>query len=470
MEQENKIKQPFIIVSIILLVLLIMSFIKFDYYIEKVDFNVHNVDLLMDIKDEPLEEAPLNNIIYKEQKHVNYASLGFEILPKDILGIFEVDESPAISPVIYQGKKTPITGNTKQLSYFLDALKNSKSKTVRIAHFGDSAIEGDLVTADLREAFQNKFGGNGVGWLGIVSQDITFRTTTKHSFGGNWEAASVYTSNPKGLPLGISCEANIPKGNAWVQYQTTTSRRYLKDFSVVRLYYSDAKNSQIKYSFDGGASQTAPLSTAAGVQELVLKPSGKAKTVKIEFPVADQATVYGVSLENQPGVYVDNLPLRGNSGVDIQQINPALLKDFAKLLDYKLIILEFGLNIAGARADYTWYEREMLKVINNLKSAFPKTSIVMVSVHDKAMKKGSSFITDPSIIRLLQTQKGIAEKAGVAIWSLFDAMGGENSMPNWVNANPPLAFKDYIHFNDQGAKKVAQLFSEALLDEYNKQK
>jgi lysophospholipase L1-like esterase len=49
-------------------------------------------------------------------------------------------------------------------------------------------------------------------------------------------------------------------------------------------------------------------------------------------------------------------------------------------------------------------------------------------------------------------------------------MGGENSMPNWVNANPPLAFKDYIHFNDQGAKKVAQLFTDALIDEYNKYK
>ncbi len=470
MQQENKINQPLKIVSITLAVLLIMSFMKFDYFIESANFNLHNVDLLMDIKEEPVEEEPINSIIDNHKKSVNYASFGFANFPNDILEIFEPRESSATNAIFYQGKKTPITGNTKQLSYFLDALKNAKSKSVRIAHYGDSAIEGDLVTSDLREAFQSKFGGNGVGWLGIVSQDITFRTTTKHSFGGNWEAASVYTSNPKGLPLGISCEANIPKGNAWVQYQTTTSRRYLKDFTVVKLYYSKAKNSQIKYSFDGGAAQTAQLSTASGLQELILKPSGKAKTVKIEFPVSDQATVYGVSLENEPGVYIDNLPLRGNSGVDLQQINPALLKDFAKLLDYKLIVLEFGLNIAGARADYTWYEREMLKVISNLKVAFPKTSIVMVSVHDKAMKKGSSFVTDPSIVRLLQTQKSIAEKAGVAIWSLFDAMGGENSMPNWVNANPPLAFKDYIHFNDQGAKKVAQLFSEALLDEFNKHK
>jgi lysophospholipase L1-like esterase len=110
----------------------------------------------------------------------------------------------------------------------------------------------------------------------------------------------------------------------------------------------------------------------------------------------------------------------------------------------------------------------MIKVINNFKTAFPKSSIILVSVHDKAMKKGSEFITDPAIIQLHAVQKTIAEKADVAFWSLFDAMGGENSMATWVSANPPLAFKDYIHFNEQGAKKVAQLFTEALLDEFAK--
>ena len=58
-----------------------------------------------------------------------------------------------------------------------------------------------------------------------------------------------------------------------------------------------------------------------------------------------------------------------------------------------------------------------------------------------------------SIVRLLETQKDIAKQKGVAIWSLFDAMGGENSMPKWVNANPPLAFKDYVHLTTRAQKK-----------------
>ncbi len=463
---ENKIKQPLYIVALTTLLLVGLSFVKVDYLIEKVNFTIRTVDVLADIKDIPLEEPAINAL--NATPLYNKASLN--IIPffaNAAEAIVDLFSEPAPS----QGVKTPITGNTKQLSNFFEAVKLAKSKSVRVAHFGDSAIEGDLITADMRETLQNKFGGNGVGWLGIVSQDITFRMTTKHSFSqGNWDVASAYTNNPKGLPLGISAEAVVPKGNAWVQYEATPMRRYLRDFNTVKVYYTNAKASTINYSFDGGAKQTMALKPGSGVQELILKPAGKAKKIKIEFPVAEQATFFGATLENDPGVYVDNFPLRGNSGVDLQQVSVPMLKEFAKYMDYKLIILEFGLNIAGNKTDYTWYEREMTKVINNFKAAFPKASIVLVSVHDKSMKKRSEFVTDPAITRLVASQKNLAKTADVAIWSLFDAMGGQNSMPTWVNANPPLAFKDYIHFNDQGAKKVAQLFTDALFDEFNKSK
>lgn len=470
MNSENNIKKPLIVVSLVITILYIISFIPINYEIAGI--NIRQIDVFSDIKTETDNGTINQNNKFDHSSKPQILKAEFNPLASlNALYNLIKSERDNFNPPLMQGVKTPIIGNTKQLSYFFDALKNSKSKSVRIAHYGDSAIEGDLITADIREVLQKRFGGNGVGWLGIISQDITFRTTTKHSFSDNWESASLYTNNPKGLPLGISGEIAVPKGNAWVQYATTRARRSLKDFSVVKLYYTNAKNSQIFYSFDGGAKQSAQLKTGSSIQELVLKPAGRAKVVKLEFPVVDQAYFYGISLENETGVYIDNLPLRGNTGVDIAQISQSILKDFSGFMDYKLIILEFGLNIAGSnKTDYSWYEREMIKVINHLKQAFPRTSILMISVHDKAMKKGSSFVTDPTILRLLDTQKNIAKQADVALWSMFDAMGGENSMPKWVNANPPLAFKDYIHFNDQGAAKIAQLFLESLLSEFDKYK
>jgi len=469
MDNQNKFRQPLFILGITIAILFLISFVKLEYQIASIQLRV--VDIFSDIKNNTDNEQPLNNLKSKyidaKPLEASFVFSDFFRALSDLSGGSSNKVDADAETLILQGKQVPISGNTKQLSYFFDALKSAKSKSVRIAHYGDSAIEGDLISSDIRETLQNKFGGNGAGWLGIVSQDITFRMTTKHSFSNNWESAALYTSNPKGLPLGISGECSIPKGNAWVQYETTTAKRYLSNFTIAKLYYANAKNSQIYYSFNGGAKQTATLKPGSALQELVLKPSGNAKSIRIEFPASDQAYFYGVSLENGTGVYLDNLPLRGNTGVDLGSLSDNILKDFSKYLDYKLIILEFGLNIAGSRStDYSWYEREMVKVINHLKAAFPKTSILMVSVHDKSMKRGSNFVTDPTILKLLDAQKNIARQADVAIWSLFDAMGGENSMPKWVNANPPLAFKDYIHFNDQGAKKVAELLTGALLSLY----
>ncbi len=463
MNNENKIKDPFIIIGLTILFLYLISFIKIDY--EIAGFKIKTIDIFSDIRSDSTNQSSYNQQKFNQEKDFLKAELltknSFELL-------FNFLESQNLSKDIFtaQSQKVKFIGNTAQLSNFFEALKNIKSKPVRIAHYGDSIIEGDLITQDIREALQKKYGGNAVGWLGIVSQDINFRMTTKHTFSNNWESASIYTKNPKKLPFGISGEVAVPKGNAWVQYETTNIKKSLKNFSVVKLYYSNAKNSQIFYSFDGEAKQSAQLKSGTGIQELILKPAKPAKSIRIEFPVPDQAYVYGVSLENESGIFVDNFPLRGNSGVDLNQINPSVLKEFANYLDYKLIILEFGLNILGSTVtDYKWYEREMSKVINLFKTTFPKASIVMISVHDKAMKKGSSFVTDPAVYKLLEAQKKIATNNNIALWNMFEAMGGENSMSKWVNSNPPLAYKDYVHFNDQGASKIAQLFVESLMEE-----
>ena len=57
-------------------------------------------------------------------------------------------------------------------------------------------------------------------------------------------------------------------------------------------------------------------------------------------------------------------------------------------------------------------------------------------------------------------------EAGIAFWDSYAAMGGANSIIRWVNANPPLATNDYVHFTPRGARYLAELFCTALLDVY----
>jgi hypothetical protein len=49
---------------------------------------------------------------------------------------------------------------------------------------------------------------------------------------------------------------------------------------------------------------------------------------------------------------------------------------------------------------------------------------------------------------------------------MYDAMGGKNSMPAWVNAEPELARPDYVHFSTRGARLIANMFYNALIFEH----
>ena len=53
---------------------------------------------------------------------------------------------------------------------------DSDDKQVRIAVFGDSFIEADIFTADLREMLQKQFGGCGVGFVTVSYTHLTLPT------------------------------------------------------------------------------------------------------------------------------------------------------------------------------------------------------------------------------------------------------------------------------------------------------
>lgn len=460
--KNNRVTKSFLLILLAAIFASVLSFIPGDTKI--FGFGIKKIDFISDIRNTELESTSFKDM--KFSKHPNYAMINPSELSK-----LSSDFMGREFSKIYQPNSTfemiDLSGNLSNLSHFFQALKSSSSRKVRIAHFGDSAIEGDLITATIRNILQKQFGGVGVGFLSVTSQDVSFRTTTKHSFSSDWKTGSIILGNSNKWLVGMSGSVSSPASNSWIKYETM--HLYNKPFSNARLIYTDSKGGTIKYSTNNGAENTANLTAGAGVKELSLSLPTDTKNLKLTFPTADQGKFFGVSLESGNGVYVDNFPLRGNSGVSIKDIPLDALKGFNRIFDYKLIVLSFGLNMTtSGTSDFSWYEREMIKVVEHLKSAFPQTSIIIVGVGDRSTKQGTNFVTDPGIPKLIKAQKNVASTTGIVFWNLFEAMGGQNSMPKWVNSNPPLAMKDYTHNTLQGAEKIAKLFTDALLEQFKK--
>jgi len=359
------------------------------------------------------------------------------------------------------GKAVPIEGNTEQLQFFFDAVKKAKSKTVHVAHYGDSMVWGDIISEDLREIFQKQFGGKGIGFLSFSSDDVSVRQTVRQKYSSDWDFATLFTRNDKRYEIGISGTAAVSKGSNWVEYDFTNERASSSSFSEFTVYSLNKKSSsKISYEISSGEKKYLTLPQSDGLSLVSEKLNHSTK--KIKFSVGDSPDIYfyGINFESGNGVYVDNFPIRGNSGVSLQDISENIYKQFDAELNYKLIILNFGVNAIGVNG--LWYEKQMGKVIERLKRIFPETSILIVSTADRAIKKGSSFQTDEKIIELVDIQKKIALKNKVAFWNMYEAMGGKNSMVKWVDNSPSYGLKDYVHFTSLGGKRIAELLFEAM--------
>ena len=349
---------------------------------------------------------------------------------------------------------------------------------LRIAYFGDSMIEGDLITQTLRNQLQRQFGGRGVGFIPINSPIPGFRKTVKHEFSKDWVRYFLLKPDNPLRAYGISGEyftwRNPGDGHyPWVKYTASPVYPSIQNFPSVILYYGSMGNTRRSasksYYVVVDQQDTVLLNGRKLVNRAAVKKS-PSESIHLEFKIPeDSAPLFGVSVESQEGIIVDNFPSRGNTGVNLLDISPAVLEEFQEYLDYDLVILQFGLNLIKAdRMNYTRYENRMKKVVSLFKAKMPGSNILMIGVSDKGTKINGKLNSDPSIPYVINSQAKVAKDQKVAFFNLFEAMGGEGTMIRWAESSPPLGKPDYAHFTELGAEKAGFLIYSYLMDSYRK--
>jgi lysophospholipase L1-like esterase len=357
------------------------------------------------------------------------------------------------------------SSDSTALKDFLEALSQIEKgkKNVRIAFYGDSFIEGDVFCGSFRDTLQSVFGGSGVGFVPITSEVSGFRNTIKHRF-DNWKTASLIKRRDSVDAIGPSGFSFAPQPDNWVEFKPSKQRN-LRAFNTIKLYYRNESSAILHATIDT-TELSEPLEVSDHLQEWKYH-GNNIKYVRMAFEPFDELEVYGASFEGSNGVYVDNFSLRGNSGLNLNGVSSQMYRDFNRYRNYKLIILQFGLNlVVEEKLNYQAYTQRMVKVINNLKRNFPNASFLLLSVSDRSTNLNGKFETMNAIPVMRNAQRLIAKEAGIAFWDMYEAMGGHNSMIKYVKAKPALAAKDYTHLTFQGGKKLAGALVKSLMFEY----
>jgi lysophospholipase L1-like esterase len=352
------------------------------------------------------------------------------------------------------------TGVNREMDRFYKALDDSGSRLVRIAVFGDSYIEGDILTSALRHLLQSEYGGRGVGFVEVSCVSEGFRNTVRNNNSG-WEKH--HSTDKRGFNASSQSMASsyfIPGSNATFTL-TCQDQNYgetLTYADVVSVWYNSTNPLNLSLSLNDGQPQSINTQNI-GVQCFTIPGDS---ITKASLHASGSGIVYGMTLDGRTGICVDNYSLRGSPGLNLETIPADFLTAIAKYRPYDLIIYEFGLNVASEkRKDYSNYTERFSKVIQKMKSHLPDCSFLVFGASDRA-KRGADgrYHTMKGVESLISYQRKMASDNGVAFWNLRDALGGDGAIAELQKQG--MAAKDYTHLNFKGGEHIAKLFFEVL--------
>lgn len=327
---------------------------------------------------------------------------------------------------------------------------------VRILHYGDSQIEMDRLSANLRTFFQSEFGGGGPGLLPAV-QTIPSAAVSQYA-DGNF---TLYTSYGDGKRAngnyGLMARCYRLAGNGIFSARASTRRdvdERVKHFSTVTLLYNNRESIfQATLTDRHGTCRQDTAVADRGIHTCHWHLDSA--TSSLQIAMQGSADIYGIMLDDGYGVSVDNIPMRGSSGTQFTLIRDTLLRTCYRQINTGLIILQFGGNsvpIVTTPKSLRTYCDHIAREIQYLTRCCPQAPILFIGPSDMSTRCDGLMKTYPMLPQLTDSLRATVLRNHAAYWDLFDVMGGENSMIAWVQHG--LAGPDYIHFTPAGANRV----------------
>lgn len=337
-----------------------------------------------------------------------------------------------------------------------------QKRILRILHYGDSQLEMDRMSDRIRDYAQREFGGGGPGLVPVlqtipsrsISQWANGSLSIQSSYGG--DSTTSYRANGNYGPMTRCLRL---EGSASAGFKSTQHKELpesFRNFKRVKVVFNN-RPGPLLITVNGIQKNY----NNEGVNSLEWEFDSVVNNVKMNL--SGTSDIYGVMIDGGYGVAVDNIAMRGCSGQQFAMINFDQLKSAYSHMDVGMIILQFGGNSVPyirAEKSATTYAESLGKQIEIIHRACPSATILFIGPSDMSTTVNGELTTYPYLPKLINIIRDTVLQHNAAFWSIYDAMGGLNSMKVW--ANNGLAGTDYIHFSQKGANLMGDRFVEAF--------
>lgn len=343
--------------------------------------------------------------------------------------------------------------------YKLNRLKNDPQKKISVVHIGDSHIQGDFMTAIVRQGLQSYFGNAGRGLvfpqrLAKSNAPLDIISSSVNTWAYN---RLVYTKNQP--EAGLSGFAIATTGNI---AQLNLGLKNDEKFSAVTLITDD--DPENKWSVSTGEAgfyrYYLPDSSNSFYTYTTLDSPVNNLTIS-SVPTAHTKSFYGAVLHNNGGgVQVHTIGVNGarydhynQSGLFWQQL---------PLLQADLYIVSLGTNEAQARAfNEAQFEDNLQTFIQKIKSVSPNANILITTAPD-SYKLGKSNLVLRQLNSFLTTYCNVNK---ISLYNLYQVGGGYGSAYRWIRSG--LINRDRVHYTVEGYRVHGELLWQAIANRYN---
>ena len=336
---------------------------------------------------------------------------------------------------------------------------------VRVAFMGDSFVEGDILTADLRELLQDTFMGGGVGFVPFASPFTGFRQTIKTTSKG-WTPYNIMQRKSVPKPyvgdFFVSGWVARPAAGATTRWEMSSKRRHLEECSRARLLFICREAARIAVTLNDGEERIFEFEADDVVRQIVVEEE-RISSLEMKILSGEAGfTGIGADFDSKEGVAVDNFSIRSNNGQAMFWSSAAVNAQIHTMRAYDLVILQYGLNIMQAdRHNYSLYGEQVEKMIRYAESCFPGAAILVMGVSDRSQRGEQGIVPMSSAVDLTASQREAAEKCGASFWNTYEAMQRMGGMTRFVENG--WAGKDYTHINYAGGREIARQLYYGLL-------
>ena len=366
-------------------------------------------------------------------------------------------------PINIQNFGDPNLSKLKKKIVNVERKVASPDSVLRIIQFGDSHTAADIFTGDLRQKFQKRFGGAGIGWVSPINV-YGQRNSQVYYTATDWLLSSSRVTPLNDYPMGgFIATPTAPNAQLVINYNVDEKPSLWNATFLVKplkkgqkLKVVDGMNYEIILDPDNGLDWQY-------INAFVMLP------LTITADSADAIKLGGIWLEKngKPGVVLSSVGLNGAKLSVWQNWRSQWMNDLAKSKS-DLVIIAYGTNESlETPFNLDRYKQSLINDIKQIRKKSPKSVILIVSPPDAMLrnkiKRGNSCqaMQPPNLTSIRTAQQDVARQMHTLYWDWARVMGGPCSMRSWVTKG--LASKDFIHLTANGYNQSADVLYKALL-------